>query len=269
MDVIFTDLDGTLLDRETYSWAGAAPALDRLRRSGIPWVLVTSKTRAEVELWRKRLGNQHPFIVENGAAAFVPLGYFRDPISAGTYSADYVTVRWGAPHSDLVQDLRAASTTAHCPVRGFADMSAEEVARLCSLPLEEAALAREREYDEPFLILDRRRTASLLDAITRLDRTCLRGGRLYHITGRNDKAAAVRFVAALYAREHTSIRTIGLGDGWNDLAFLQAVNVPALIRSPDTGELRLRLPRAIVSGRTGPAGWNSVVLSLMENSGPP
>ena len=76
MDVIFTDLDGTLLDRETYTWEAARPALDRVKRQGIPWVLVTSKTRGEVEFWRRCLGNEHPFIVENGGAVFVPAGYF-------------------------------------------------------------------------------------------------------------------------------------------------------------------------------------------------
>lgn len=66
MQTVFTDLDGTLLDHETYSWEAARPALERLELSGIPWILVTSKTRAEVELWRKQLGNRHPFIIENG-----------------------------------------------------------------------------------------------------------------------------------------------------------------------------------------------------------
>ena len=33
--VIFTDLDGTLLDADTYSWAAATPALEALRASGI------------------------------------------------------------------------------------------------------------------------------------------------------------------------------------------------------------------------------------------
>ena len=36
MDVLFTDLDGTLLDRDTYSWEAARPALDRLIQKGIP-----------------------------------------------------------------------------------------------------------------------------------------------------------------------------------------------------------------------------------------
>jgi mannosyl-3-phosphoglycerate phosphatase len=49
----------------------ARSALTRLNRRKVPWVIVTSKTRAEVEVLQKRLGNEHPFFVENGGAAFV------------------------------------------------------------------------------------------------------------------------------------------------------------------------------------------------------
>ena len=68
MDVVFTDLDGTLLEHSTYSFAEAEEALDLLRSQDIPLVICTSKTRSEVEFWRRLLGNEHPFIVENGGA---------------------------------------------------------------------------------------------------------------------------------------------------------------------------------------------------------
>lgn len=52
--VVFSDLDGALLDHETYEFDAARPALDRLRRDGVPLVLCTSKTRAEVEPIERR-----------------------------------------------------------------------------------------------------------------------------------------------------------------------------------------------------------------------
>ena len=45
--VIFTDLDGCLLDRETYSFEPAQAALRLIREKKIPLVLVSSKTRVE------------------------------------------------------------------------------------------------------------------------------------------------------------------------------------------------------------------------------
>src|SRR2546423_300740 len=70
--VVFTDLDGTLLDAETYRYDAARQGLDRLREHAIPLIICTSKTRAEVEPLRNELGNTDPFIVENGGALYVP-----------------------------------------------------------------------------------------------------------------------------------------------------------------------------------------------------
>jgi predicted mannosyl-3-phosphoglycerate phosphatase (HAD superfamily) len=53
MKLIFTDLDGSLLDHHTYSFAPAANYLDRLETQGIPVIPITSKTRAEVLVLRR------------------------------------------------------------------------------------------------------------------------------------------------------------------------------------------------------------------------
>ena len=70
--VVITDLDGTLLDHDTYSFEPARPALARLKRDNIPLVLNSSKTAAEIIELRKMLGNHDPFVVENGTGIFVP-----------------------------------------------------------------------------------------------------------------------------------------------------------------------------------------------------
>jgi mannosyl-3-phosphoglycerate phosphatase len=263
MDVIFTDLDGTLLDRDTYSWEAARPALDRLRQQGVAWVLVTSKTRAEVEFWRRCLENEHPFIVENGGAAFVPLGYFPYAVRGGKRRDAYEAFEWGTPYEELVADLQRASRMSQCRVRGFHEMTPEEVANLCDLPLKQAVLAKQREYDEPFLILDPDRAGALAAAIEEQGRQWTRGGRFWHILGANDKALAVEALSALFERGNAPVRTIGLGDGLNDASFLNVVAAPVLIRSPQAAELKARVPHGLVTDRPGPEGWNEAVLALI------
>jgi mannosyl-3-phosphoglycerate phosphatase len=263
MDLIFTDLDGTLLDQDTYTWEAAQPALDRLRRQGIPWVLVTSKTRAEVEFWRRCLENEHPFIVENGAAAFVPLGYFPHAVRGSKRRGAYDAFEWGTPYEELVADLQRASQTSQCRVRGFHEMTPEEVAKLCELPLEQAVLAKEREYDEPFVILDPDRADALTAAIEDQGRQWTRGGRFCHILGANDKALAVEALSALFEQGDAPVRTIGLGDGLNDASFLNVVAASVLIRSPQAAELKARVPGGVVTDHPGPAGWNEAVLALI------
>lgn len=254
MKLIFTDLDGTLLDHHTYSFEPARPAIERLRRLQIPWILVTSKTRVETEFWRSRLGNDHPFIVENGAAAFIPPGYFGP--------ATPEKLEWGRPYADLVAAVDEAAHEAHCAVRGFHDMSVEEVAAACHLPAEQAALAKQREYDEPFELLDPSREAALVEALERRGVRVSRGGRFYHASGPADKAQAVLALRRLYEERAEPVTTIGLGDAMNDLAFLRVVDIPVVVRSAQAPRLMAALPRARLAAQSGPEGWNAAVLEL-------
>jgi len=77
--IVFSDLDGTLLDHETYQFDAAQPALDLLKQHGIPLILNSSKTRAEITAIRDQLQNTAPFIIENGAAVIIPPGWFGFP----------------------------------------------------------------------------------------------------------------------------------------------------------------------------------------------
>ena len=77
--IIFTDLDGSLLNHEDYSFREALPALARIRRSAIPLIFVTSKTRGEVEILQQEMCIREPFIVENGGGIIFFAGPFPGP----------------------------------------------------------------------------------------------------------------------------------------------------------------------------------------------
>ena len=236
MQIVFTDLDGTLLEHETHFWEAARPTVKRLELSGVPWILVTSKTRAEVELWREQNGNRHPFVVESGAAAFVPRGYFQFQVPGATERENYEVLEWGKKYGHIVSCLQDASRRSRCPVRGFHDMTAEEVSVTCNLPLEHAALAKLREYDEPFLILDLKNVGQLLHAIERLGLRLTKGRRFFHINDESDEARAVIKLQQLFERAHGPVETIGLGDAANDAPFLKVVAVPVLVRGLTNAE---------------------------------
>src|SRR5262249_39570829 len=68
--IVFSDLDGTLLDARTYDWRPAERALARLAELGVPVILTSSKTRAEIEEWRRTLGNREVFVSENGGGIY-------------------------------------------------------------------------------------------------------------------------------------------------------------------------------------------------------
>jgi len=53
--LVFSDLDGTLLDSHSYDWQPAAPWLSRLREANVPVILCSSKTSAEMLYLQKTL----------------------------------------------------------------------------------------------------------------------------------------------------------------------------------------------------------------------
>lgn len=265
MTIVFTDLDGTLLDCRTYAWEAARPALEELRRRGIPCVLVTSKTRAEVEFWRRLLENSDPFIVENGAAAFIPKGYFPFEIPGAIRRGDFDVLEWGTPYGVLVAALKESSRCARCRVMGFHQMSTRAVSVACDMPLDQAVLAKERGYDEPFRIVDPARAEALLSELEARGLHWTEGGRFHHVCGPNDKALAVQTVTRWFGQLHEHVTTIGLGDALNDASFLEVVDTPVVVRSRFTSALTDRVPHAILAEHPGSRGWNDAILRLIRS----
>src|SRR5262249_43965340 len=142
-----------LIDPVTSSWEAAAPVIDRIREKQIPFVLVTNKTRAEVEFWRDATGIRHPFIVEGGGAIFFPQGRLPLPFRTKNHSG-YDILEFGVTYEQLVMDLERAAEMAGCTVRGFNQLSVAELSQEAGLSILHARLAKQREYSEPFRIID-------------------------------------------------------------------------------------------------------------------
>ncbi len=263
MMIVITDLDGTLLG-DDYSCEAALPAIAELRRLRIPLILCTSKTRAEVEMIRNRLGNQDPFIVENGGALYIPDGCLPLELNAPLRRSGCAVIEFGSPYPELVMCLRRASAESRCTVRGFCQMSVEEISRCCQMPLETARLAKQREYDEPFKILDGD-PLRLIAAIEKRKKRCTRGGNFYHILGTNDKAHCVNLLIHYYRTACGHVTTVGLGDGMNDAGFLKLVDYPLILESSSSDQLMADVRHAqLCSGRSVPEAWNAAILDAVS-----
>lgn len=266
--VIFTDLDGTLLDHATYSFGPALPALRIIRERGIPLVICTSKTRGEIERYRRKLDNSHPFISENGGGIFVPTGYFAPlPLPSGVCSdssGDYAVIRLGALYPALRRALAELKSEGFA-ITGFGDMTVAEVAGITGLTMEEAALATEREFDEPFIFEGDDESAEMLEGAVRAKGFHLTMGRFFHIMGDSDKGKAFDIIAGLYRKKLGGICTIALGDSPNDIPMLAKADCAVLVKKPG-GEYdrRIDLPNLVRADGIGPAGWNTALHAILE-----
>lgn len=233
--IVFTDLDATLLDHNTYSFDAAKPALDRLRQDNIPLVIVTSKTRAEITELRQALNLSGEDIPENGS--------------------------WSRSYSWICQQLDEVAAEAGVSIRAFHHMTSEEFAAATGLPLESAKLAAQREYSEPFVFLDESRAPEFLAKLEQRGLHWTRGGRFHHVFERGGKGEAVKN----YQSRTKEAISIGLGDAPNDIGFLKVVDHPIIVRSPNLAAMTQALPDATVTRLTGPAGWNEAILNFLDS----
>lgn len=264
--LVFTDLDGTLLDSRTYSFKPARPALRLLRERGIPLIICTSKPRAEVEPLRETLQISDPFIVENGGAVFFPAGRLPAGYSGAKKVQGYEIIEMGTSYDRILAVFSELKRRFPGRLRGFSDMDVEEVARLSGLSREDAARAKEREYDEPFVLADPAADLEAIRGIAASAGLTIARARFFHLTGPNDKGKAVRLVKDVYTQaDGVAPRTIGLGDSPNDLPLLENVDFPVLVQKPGGGyEPAVRLPNLIFASAEGPVGWNEAVCELVE-----
>lgn len=256
--VVITDLDGTLLDHQTYAWQPAREALEALHEAGIPLILNSSKTRAEISALRVELGNEYPYIVENGAAVVIPPGYFEPgPERLMAFSEPRAVIL------EVLEELRLQGFR-FC---NFDAMSAPQLASMSGLSVEAAALAKQRDATEPLQWQDDELALQAFEeALAQRQLRLVRGGRFYHVMGFFDKADAMQYLLeqyrALYRGE--AIVSIALGDSPNDLRMLEQADIAVVIKGENPTMTLSGHPWLIRPDKPGPAGWNDAVLELLK-----
>ncbi|MCB1734181.1 MAG: HAD-IIB family hydrolase [Gammaproteobacteria bacterium] len=251
--VVFTDLDGTLLDHHDYQAAPALPMLTRLQADGIAVVPATSKTRAELELLLARLPLSGAAIVENGASVHLPADWPGHELFES--AIDYATVL------TVLEGLKPRFR-----FRGFHDLGVEGIARETGLSLAQATLAARRQASEPVLWQDTDSAlAEFSAALVPAGLRVIRGGRFVHVLGAQaDKAHSVeRMLAGLHRRGWRG-RSLALGDAPNDHAMLSRADVAVVVRNPHSPHMPdLGNKRIYQTQETGPAGWAEAIGHLI------
>jgi mannosyl-3-phosphoglycerate phosphatase family protein len=247
LGLLFTDLDGTLLDHHSYQPSEEAlEAVADLRRSGVWTIPVSSKTRAELIHLSETAAFAALAVVEGGAVLVDTDG-----------SSEVV----GLPRSRLVEILEEIRSRG-VGVRGFSAMPVAEVCARTGLSDAAARRAMEREASEPFVVTepDPPGATRLVELAATLGVGLERGGRFWHLVGRDvDKGAAVGRVLDRLDPER-SLPTAAVGDAWNDLPMLAAVDHAFLLGEAVTPEETppgvLRLPTV------GPEGFCDAIRRL-------
>ncbi|MCO6381142.1 mannosyl-3-phosphoglycerate phosphatase [Oceanicola sp. 502str15] len=248
--IVFTDLDGTLLDHRDYSFAAAQSALECMAKKNLPLVLASSKTSSEMkELAQNLPCEPAALIVENGAGVVWP---GEEGIAAPR-------------HTEILAALAGLPAALRSGFEGFSDWGTEGIAHQTGLALREAELAARREFSEPGLWRgsDGQRD-EFLAALEEAGITARQGGRYLTLSFGADKADRLREVASRLA---PTAHVLALGDAPNDIGMLEAADTGVIVANPHgagiatlPGESTGKIRRTTLPG---PEGWNAAVLETI------
>ena len=270
--LVYTDLDGSLLDHHDYSHEAADTMLAELERMHVPVIPATSKTAAELLEIRKELNNHHPFIIENGAAVYIPENYFRtrppDTVIVNEFWVKAFTEPrqyWQSLLHSMNKDFEDCYTTfEQAGVKGIMEMTGLEPGK--------AEQASMRGYGEP--VYWRGTETEKEKYIKQLEdhgAVVLQGGRFLHVSGNCNKGSALRWLTRQYQSDDPgqSFITIAAGESQNDVAMFEVADIALIIRSP-VNEMPVidQHQHCFLSGEFGPKGWvegMNIVLDLLRN----
>lgn len=237
--LIFTDLDGTLLGHDTYTYTENLELIRQLKRR-YPIILCSSKTALEIKNLQKKLGLvDMPFVAENGAYIYFNSFYqFQSPVRQ-------------AAITEALQRLRIQY---HLNFQLFSENTSQQIAELTGLSLAESCQALQRLYSEVIIwgsnpqyeqqIIARHLAKNL---------HIVHGGRFSHVLSTAcDKSIAVRWLQQFYPAE--AVR-IGLGDSENDIDMLKACEHAVVVKRPYKPVLQFAHNSVYYTRKMAPAGW--------------
>ncbi len=261
--VLISDVDGTIFERGVLG-RDALPGIGGLKACGVPLVLLSSKTLEEMEIIHGGLGLDAPFSFENGAGIAFPVNE-----GTGKDNEKKWKIELTGPDTGVLRGL--------CPLIEDAtgknivlleEMELKDLMDWTGLSAEGARMAKMRRASMPFLTADRRPLSveekSRLNV--RLQDPGYRvtwGGRFHHLlaagSGKGKAVGRLRFHYLELSKG--SVTMVGIGDSENDFGLLDAVDIPYLVRSPesdiDYGKLKYRVTMA-----SGPRGFSEAVAEI-------
>lgn len=269
--IVFTDLDGCLLDHHDYSFSLAMPLIEQLKQQKIPLIINSSKTRLEVESIQNKLGLNSPFIIENGGAiVFNPdideLPFFTNEDELEII--DKYTIKKLATSRETILSVANSIKQKHqFKYKGFNDMSLSQISELTQLSFEDAYAARTREFSEPIYWQDNQHNLSQFKQLLSEHQIKLQqGGRFIHLGGHCNKRDGMNWLLhqwVHYDSPHKAV--IALGDSFNDLSMLNQSDYAIVIKNNATLLNPEGKIQTIHSSLSGTAGWVETLEPLVKH----
>jgi predicted mannosyl-3-phosphoglycerate phosphatase (HAD superfamily) len=238
---IFTAMEGTLLDFETFDWSASRSVLASLAAANTPVIPVTVMTLDEIKPLAREMGFRHAMIIEAGGAIarWKNHGWEVEPCG---------------PDADTLLDLVSTiEERSGADLTVYSVLPENEASRLSGRSGSMLRNSTRRRFSEPFL-MERGDINAVTKAAESLGFSIERGKRFYHLCRPGCETDAVKRVRAELGCEIA----IALGGSPLDAQFLACSEIPIIIPGldglPDPALVK-QFPDAWIAPLPGSRGW--------------
>ena len=254
---IFTDLDASLIQRDTFKFDEIKGYIKSLISKGIYIIPNTSKTEIEINEFNKELGLNLPYISENGSSINglnLINKNFPNQINLSRDKDDIFKI---------FKKIVPENLKVKC--RLIFKMEKKVQSKIFGLSGKKLKDALNRNYSIPFIFsgnLDQRR--QLNEIVNKGGLTLHEGGRVINICDNVSKVKSMNKIIKMVKKTEDNVKIIGVGDNYNDLDMLKNSDIACLVFNDQFTVERININNCIVSKNPAPIGWQEVVKMALD-----
>ena len=258
--VIFTDLDGSLLHRDTFKFDSIKDYIKSLVSKGVIIIPNSSKTEKEIEKFNEELGLNLPYISENGSSIHglnLITSNFPDKLVLSREKEELLKIYENKVPEKLKEKCFQISK-----------MSKKEKENILGQKDEKLKDALNRKYTLPFLFKgDKNEKYRLIKILNSNSLTLQEGGRVYNLCDNINKVKSMNRVIKILKKTEDKIKTIAVGDNFNDLEMLRNCDIPCLVFNDKFKLDQININNLIFSNKPSPEGWADVIKTALVKFG--
>ncbi len=259
---IFTDLDGSVLHRDTFKFDPIKDYIVSLVDRGIIIIPNSSKTEKEIEKFNKELGVKLPYISENGSSIQglnLINANFPNKIVLSREKEELIKI-----FNDKVPDQLKDKCIE------ISKINKKEQEKIFGQKDGNLKNALNRKYTLPFLFKgDKTEKNKLSKILSSSSLTLQEGGRVINLCDNINKVKSMNKVIKILKKTEDKIKSIAVGDNYNDLDMLRSCDVPCLVFNDKFKLDQINIENLIFSNLPSPEGWADVIkkaLVKIENN---
>ncbi len=250
--LIFTDLDGSLLHRDTFKFDEIKDYLKQLISKGIFIIPNTSKTEKEILEFNNELGSSLPYISENGSAI-----NGLDLLNSNL-PKELILSREKDSLIKIFEKLVPVNLQNKC--KWLSEMDKKKQSLIFGLENDKLKMALDRKYTIPFLFEGNKSERNELSKIVKNKGLALQeGGRVINLTDKVNKAKALQVFVRFFKKNNKNVKTIAVGDNYNDLDMLKTSKFPCLVFNDKFTLDEIPIKNLITTNKPSPEGWADVI----------